>query len=282
MDIIPIKFLDIIKTDKTLNNAISDIDNKIEKIINNYSPVFFPEYTNHGLEHFRDTLKMAAHIIDVDEIILPKSNLKKAPIDYLSPLNITVLASSVLFHDLGMHVHFKGFKQLLDGFYDDVRVYFFNDLTWRQEWDNYIIEAKRFSGRQRINLFGDESVIISEIDFSKNSIDSDIHKKLIGEFLRRHHGRLAHEITLKGFPVEKEETIQFALDLDQEYKDIIGLIARSHSMYVREAIEYVEDKFPADPHFPHEIEVPFLMCVLRIADYFQFDSSRTRDRKSVV
>ncbi len=46
-------------------------------------------------------------------------------------------------------------------------------------------------------------------------------------------------------------------------------------MNVRDALAYIEDKFPADLHFPYEIEVPFLMCVLRVADYFQFDSSRT-------
>ena len=86
---------------------------------------------------------------------------------------------------------------------------------------------------------------------------------------------MAHEIALKGFPVEGDETTPFAFDLKMEYKDIIGLVARSHSMNVRDTMEYVMEKFPDDPHFPYEIEVPFLMCILRVADYFQFDSSRT-------
>src|SRR5206468_3692516 len=121
------------------------------------------------------------------------------------------------------HIHFKGFRQLIEGYYDDVRVDFFDEFTWKEEWDNFMIEARRFSGRERINLFGDEQVIITDIDFSKSTIDSQIQKDLIGEFLRKHHGRLAHEIAIKGFPVDNKEVIQFIPystnpDIDEEYR----------------------------------------------------------------
>ncbi|MHB8208669.1 HD domain-containing protein [Mucilaginibacter sp.] len=273
MEIIPQVFLDKINSDKHLTKAVLDIDSKIEEIIKTQSPVFFPQYTDHGISHFIDTLKMALHLIDLEEI--EKSKGQTPVINYLPGLDIAVLTCAILFHDIGMHIHFKGFKQLINGFFDDVRVAFFDEFTWKQEWENFMIEAKRFSGRERINIFGDEQVIISDIDFTKNTVDSDIQKNLIGEFIRRHHGRLAHEIALKGFPVQDDQIIVFAADLKIEYKDIIGLISRSHSMQVRDAMEYIPNKFPADPHFPYSIEVPFLMCVLRISDYFQFDSSRT-------
>ena len=273
MQITPARFLDILYADKTLTKSILDIEDKIERIISNQPPVFFGQYTDHGINHFRDTLKRALHLVCIDE--MECKPVQKAVVEYLSPLNVFVLSAAVLFHDLGMHIHFNGFKQLINGFYDDVRVEFFNDLTWKEEWDNFMIEAKRFSGRERVNLFGDEQVTVKDIDFSKNSVDSDIQKHLIGEFIRRHHGRLAHEIALKGFPFKGEEVIQFANDLQPEYKDIFGLIARSHSMNVRDAMEYIEEMFPGDPHFPYSIEVPFLMCVLRIADYFQIDNTRT-------
>ena len=273
MQITPARFLDIIYADKTFTRSILDIEDKIEQIISKQPPVFFGQYTDHGISHFRDTLKMALHLVCIDEMECKPG--QKAVIEYLSPLNVFILSAAVLFHDLGMHIHFNGFKQLINGFYDDVRVEFFNDLTWKEEWENFMIEAKRFSGRERINLFGDEQVVINEIDFTKQTVDSDIQKHLIGEFIRRHHGRLAHEIALKGFPVKGDEVIQFSNDLQSEYKDIFGLIARSHSMNVRDAMEYIEEMFPGDPHFPYSIEVPFLMCVLRIADYFQIDNTRT-------
>lgn len=273
MQITPDQFLTILKADKAFTKSILDIEDKIEQIISNQPPIFFGQYTDHGINHFRDTLKMALHLVNVDEAERKLGD--KAVLEYLTPLNVFILSAAVLFHDLGMHIHFNGFKQLINGFYDDVRVEFFNDLTWKEEWDNFMIEAKRFSGRERINLFGDEQATIKDIDFSKNTVDSDNQKQLIGEFIRRHHGRLAHEIALKGFPVKDKDVISFANDIQPEYKDIFGLIARSHSMNVRYAMEYIEDVFPGDPHFPYSIEVPFLMCVLRIADYFQIDNTRT-------
>jgi molecular chaperone HtpG len=273
MQITPDQFLNILKADKTFAKSILDIEDKIERIITNQPPIFFGQYTDHGINHFRDTLRMALHLVNTDET--ERKQGEKAVVEYLSPLNVFILSAAVLFHDLGMHIHFNGFRQLINGFYDDVRVEFFNDLTWKEEWDNFMIEAKRFSGRERINLFGDEQATIKDIDFSKNTVDSDLQKQLIGEFIRRHHGRLAHEIALKGFPVKDNDVISFANDIQTEYKDIFGLIARSHSMNVRNAMEYVEEMFPGDPHFPYSIEVPFLMCVLRIADYFQIDNSRT-------
>jgi molecular chaperone HtpG len=273
MQITPDQFLNILKADKILSKSILDIEDKIERIISNQPPIFFGQYTDHGINHFRDTLKMGLHLVSMDEA--ERKQDQKAVIDHLTPLNVFILSAAVLFHDLGMHIHFNGFKQLINGFYDDVRVDFFNELTWKEEWDNFMIEAKRFSGRERVNLFGDEQVVIRDIDFTKKNVDSDIQKYLIGEFIRRHHGRLAHEIALKGFPVKENDVIQFADDIQPEYKDIFGLIARSHSMNVRDAMAYLEEKFPDDPHFPYSIEVPFLMCVLRIADYFQIDNTRT-------
>lgn len=273
MSLIPIKFSQIIGQEIPHHKAILDIEDKLTNIIKNQTPIFFPHYTDHGIEHFANTLKMALHLVDIDEFERQKS--LKSAVDYLNSLNVLVLTASILFHDLGMHVHFKGFKQLINGFFDDVRVDFFDDLTWKQEWENFMIEAKRFSGRERLNLFGDEQAIVKEIDFSKQTVDSDIDKILIGEFIRRHHGRLAHEIAIKGFPSQESEVILFAQDLKVEYRNIIGLIARSHNMQVRDAMEYIQDEFPADPHFPYDIECPFLMCVLRVSDYFQFDSSRT-------
>lgn len=272
MQMIPDQFLDKLKGDNT-HHSILEIEKKIQKIIGSQPPIFFPQYTDHGINHFHDTLKMALHLMSLDES--ERKQGEKAVLEYLTPLNVFILSAAVLFHDLGMHIHFNGFKQLINGFYDDVRVEYFNDLTWKEEWDNFMIEAKRFSGRERVNLFGDEQVIIKDIDFTKQTVDSDIQKHLIGEFIRRHHGRLAHEIALKGFPVKDKDVISFANDIQSEYKDIFGLIARSHSMNVRNAMEYVEEMFPGDPHFPYSIEVPFLMCVLRIADYFQIDNTRT-------
>lgn len=272
MSIIPEIFLEKLKQNTEFQKFAIEIELNSSKVIAN-QPIFFPEYTDHGIGHFSDTLKMALHLISVDPYKVNPEQI--AVMDHLDSLNILTLVASILTHDIGMHIHFEGFKQLINGEYDDVRNEFFDEFTWAKEWENFAIEAKRFSGRQRIKIWGDEQVIIQEVDFLKKSVDSDIQKKLIGEFIRRHHGRLAHEISIKGFPVKENEKIELINGLLFDYRDIIGLIARSHSMTVRDAMTYLEKKFPADSKSPYQIEVPFLMCVLRIADYFQFDNSRT-------
>jgi hypothetical protein len=52
---------------------------------------------------------------------------------------------------------------------------------------------------------------------------------LIGEFIRRHHARLAHEIALVGVPGPTGNAIQLNA-LPPDLADLAGLIARSHGL----------------------------------------------------
>jgi hypothetical protein len=93
---------------------------------------------------------------------------------------------------------------------------------------------------------------------------------LVGEFIRRHHTRIAHEIILNGVPTDNANTIKVNFD-NIKLLDVAGLIARSHGYELREAIDLLnktQKKQYLDCH------IPFIMGVLRIADYIQIHSSR--------
>ena len=92
MQITPDQFLNILKADKTLTKSILDIEDKIERIISNQPPIFFGQYTDHGINHFRDTLKMALLLVTVDE--LERKHGEKAVLEYLTPLNVFVLSAA--------------------------------------------------------------------------------------------------------------------------------------------------------------------------------------------
>jgi hypothetical protein len=53
--------------------------------------------------------------------------------------------------------------------------------------------------------------------------------------------------------------------------EIIGLIARSHNLPIRRAVDFLE---PNDSRDPFGIHAPFIMGVLRIADYVQIHAER--------
>jgi molecular chaperone HtpG len=69
-------------------------------------------------------------------------------------------------------------------------------------WEDYVREARRFSDRDLANIIGEDSARVWKF----NELPEDIGQwernqcLIIGEFIRRYHARLAHEISIYGFP----------------------------------------------------------------------------------
>ena len=93
---------------------------------------------------------------------------------------------------------------------------------------------------------------------------------LIGEFVRRHHHRLAHEIALMGVPGPSDIPISLKA-VRADVADLSGLVARSHGIPIRSCISYIDRYHLRDYNGIHTI---FLMTVLRIADYLQVQAER--------
>jgi hypothetical protein len=218
--------------------------------------VFFPEYTDHGVDHLNSVLRAA------EALILDES----WPL--LTPSDGAVLLLAVLLHDSAMHLHEDGFERLVT---DPARAVLpgFGDVPWPILWDDFLREASRFDSTKLNAVLGhDRPVRFSTLDKAQLTRD---HRLMIGEFLRRHHGRLAHEISNWGVPGPSDSQLRFAAALSPRISNLSGLVARSHNLPLRDAVETL----PADERREFEgVHVPFLMAILRIADYLRVEHER--------
>ena len=261
---IPIALKEKLEDNQELNGLVNIALSKYGDILEESKLYFFSEYTNHGIKHIEDLLKST-------EMLITENTYK----NILGVKDFGFYILSVLLHDIGMHIDLNGFKCLFDGKFDDVRVTEFDKKTWRESWDDFLNEAQKFSGKQLISIFGDQNTIVRMPPLAKPGEITENDKKLIGEFLRRNHQRLAHEIALKGFPA-KNMTLEFAKELNKLDRNLIGLIARSHGEDLRKCLDYSETKYGRDNRrFPCGVHAAYLMILLRIADYIQIDNTRT-------
>lgn len=262
--LLPEKFKLLLEKNQELDGIIKTTLATFGEILEENKLCFFNEYTNHGIKHIQDVLASSDNLI-TDETFY----------NILSDKDIASYILSVILHDIGMHIDLEGFKCLINGEYDDIQIMELDLLKWSELWEDFINEARKFSGKQLKSIFGCEDTIIRIPPFSKPGDITENDKKLIGEFIRRHHARIAHEIAIKGFPA-KSNSIEFCNSLDLKTKNIIGLIARSHGTNLRICLDYIENKFGRESkRFPNGIHATYLMVILRIADYIQIDNSRT-------
>ena len=256
---LPTKFETVLKDESRIfvYQAIENLKN----IFNDNKLEFFPDFTDHGTNHIEEVLETAANIID------------DSTYEYLNEKDIAVLIVSILLHDVGMHLKKEGLKKILDEDFDKWRIAEFDKNSWKTEWSLFFQEAKRFNDEQLINIFGNQNQNINEPNIDE--LDN-YDRKLFGEFLRRFHHRLAHEIAFSGFPSQiGEENINIRSEkLDNDILNLSGLVARSHGIPIRKAIDYLEKKYTETWNAPLDIKVVFLMVVIRIADYIQIQSDR--------
>jgi hypothetical protein len=249
-------FENLLKSDTTLLACVNKAFNDFGPWIESSGMPFFPGFTDHSPRHINDVLDTASSLTSDSARLL------------LSAEDACVIALAILLHDCGMHLTQDGFRSLI---LDDSQPAcpFFDKHSWQTLWQEFLAEASRFNHHKLEAIFGDARPIdISKFD-STNLNERDL--LLAGEFVRRHHARLAHEIALKGVPPFANGGL--SLDgVDDEIRDIAGLVARSHNMPIRGAFAYLEERY-AIPEY-RKIKIPFLMGLLRIADYIQVQSER--------
>ena len=222
--------------------------------------VFFPDYTFHGIDHINKALEHA------DNLIPKKTH------SILTPLDIAFLVSAIVIHDLGMFLAEDGVHRLIAGDLRLQRLRGFEDAAWNKAWENYIDRVKRYPQPKMHYLFGKN--ITPDPDCIKNqAIDSDTNRRVIGEFLRQEHPRLAHEIAVNIFPGNKDLNIFENTTFDKVDRDMVGLLARSHGMAIRDTENYCRDNYEEGPK-PCNIPIFYLMAVLRIADLLDAGSHR--------
>lgn len=253
--------------DKWLKCALQLRDN-IEPFLLK-DPDFFPDYTLHGIQHINRVLKLADQLISCDTLakkIDPKdSDIEKYGL--LKPRDVAFLVCGILLHDMGMYLRPDGLKKLIT---QETPEDAFGGKPWNQEWSDYVDRTKRLSQEKMRYHFG--KVIPVTADCVDHA-DTDDNKRIIGEFLRQHHARLAHEFATGVLHGSTDADLFDNTDLKKKDRMMIGLLARSHGMSIRDTEEYLKSKF-GDIVNPYKLPVFYLMTVLRIADYLDADGQR--------
>lgn len=254
---LPQRFEELISRDQQLYSVVLKALSIVEPWVADNKTVFFYEYTDHSLKHLSEVLLSAEGLIS------------DASWQHLTADDGALIVLSVLLHDCALHLTEDGFFSLIRGNYaPESSRYVGQEPKWPALWDQFFLEAKRFDQHKLVALFGNsepvQSIPIDKIDFTLK------HRLLIGEFLRRHHARLAHEIAILGIP-----GIGTPLPLaDPEFRpllDLAGFVARSHNLPIRTAVDALES---TQRRVHLNSKVPFLMMVLRISDYLQIHSAR--------
>lgn len=225
--------------------------------------IFFREYTDHGIKHIHEVLSTAEKLLTEDSK------------ERFSAADCALLICSTLLHDFAMHLQEESFVALVTSEYDSTLGDEFGDKSWGFLWKEYISEMHRLPESDRENLFGSSDLIPPP-----NLLDIDSWKqpqyRYIGEFIRRHHPRLAYEISRNGIP-----GTQGTLPIDRIATDepnyrlslLAGIVARSHGMKLRETFDVLNRNYHL--RLSHSNSHPvYVMILLRISDYVQLQYSR--------
>ena len=248
------------ESNKCNSSVLKTIEIVTPKLENN-KLIFFPEYTNHGIKHMNSVMILAERIIE------------KETFNNLSCEDIEALIESILLHDLGMHISYAGFLFLLNSNkYNKDNIY--NDISWKELWDKYLIEAKKWNYEKQKNVFG---TIVKIEDLPNDELQlNTVHILLIGEFLRRYHHKLAYDIAIFGFPGDNKSIDCIGTD-NEDKRKIVAHISRSHGMNLWEMLDLMEKEYE-NCKAVYNVKLLYNMAVLRIADYFDID----RERANVV
>lgn len=254
--------------DKNLNlkTAIQHYANTLAAILEKNDLPFFPYYTDHGIAHIEAVLQSASDLIPEEAW------------QVLTAEDAAVLIGATLLHDIAMLVQADGFLELID---ENSRFqpvgWIKEELPWYELWQQYEREAKRFSDKKLAEIIGEQATQNWKFDGlpKDKSFWTENHKLIIGEFIRRHHTRLAHEIALNGFLGLDENSFP-VLANDKglgNLADLIGLTARSHGVSLRLCQDYLKQKYSKTLK-PRGVAVLYPMALLRVADYLQMKCDR--------
>lgn len=273
--VLPPRLEKILETDDALNSTVLGSLASYERWLlqSRTGMPFFPEFTDHGILHLQQ-------VIGLTDIVIGNQSYDS---NQITPQDVGILVAAVLTHDCAMHFSEDNFLSLLNGGKaSTIMCPSLDKSPWPELWEEYLEEAKKWNQRMLLDTFGnslDSSVtrpLIRRPPDDQRLWDG-IDRRLIGEFLRRHHPRLAHEIAVGGFPVTVgSNPLQLAADapsIQNWYPDLAGLVARSHGMAMRETFDYLTDKYSgkAEVCGAHPV---FLMAVLRIADFLHLHAER--------
>jgi len=254
-----------LSTNRELRSAVDGTVADFDHWLKDSKLPFFPDYTDHGPEHLSQVLATASELLSEEA-----SSLFTAG-------DAAVLILATLLHDSAMHLSEAGFQELIVGHARDSRIPAFDSEAWPDKWQDFLFAAKRWDDQELIEVFGvspsghPRATVRDPFKYYDNLADSD--RKLIGEFIRRDHHRMAHEFAVFGVPGPTGDPISPDTRFGDELCDIAGLVARSHGMPVRTCVDYLSREYHRREF--QGVHGVFLMALLRVADYLQIQPDRS-------
>lgn len=255
---LPSKFETVLKEDNTYFAETLRIMTVFSDWIKHNNIEFFPEYTDHGIEHIQSVLDTSEQIInDLSWSIL-------------MPEDVYVLVAAILLHDCAMHIDKYGLWSLLsDDRFNGAVLGNRKTNSWLEKWYEFENKVKKFEENEWYSFFGKLEIV--ELPEVGQTNLNDRQKVLIGDFIRQHHANIAETIATYGVPSSEEPFELFDKGF-MTLNQLAGFIAKSHNYNLRKMIDELGDHSAREYRKTHPA---FLMGVLRIADYLQFESRRT-------
>lgn len=259
---IPDIFEQKLRADDEWRYFVYSLAEKCETIFQR-SPVFFPEYTFHGVTHVNRVMEMAS-------LLMEKESINK-----LSPMSIAVLLSSIIVHDIGMFIDKDGLNKVLYGEYKDRKTDLLDEMDWENTWKTYYKRVTRYDERKLVDTFGSSEPIIKLHRLDSDEL-SEKDKKVYGEFIRQNHHRLSHEFVVHGIYGYKDVRI-FDVEKYEYLVKNIGVVVRSHRLKLRDLDDYLVTIYGADDGYKMPIGIPiyYLMAILRLADHIDAGEERS-------
>lgn len=255
--VLPSQLNELLEQNDRLNGSIHSVLALVVPWFADNKLVFFPEYTDHGPKHISEVLSTAEALVSAHAWGI------------LSPEDVATLVLAIILHDSAMHLSEDGFITLITQ--DRVCGDSFKDRPWRELWREFLGEARRFDARKLNALFGDTDPVqeppLDPLQMTKRD------RLLIGEFLRRHHPRLANEIALTGIPGSQGKSLSLG-DIPDSIRHLAGVAARSHGLDLRICVDYLNSKSRWGARRTMGIHISYLMTLVRIADYLQIHRER--------
>lgn len=258
---IPTKFNNLLKAyNDEISAAVGKCVELVEPFLTRNEAPFFSDYTDHGITHIQSVLNSC-------ELLLSDEAW-----EVLTRQDVAVIIMATLAHDLGMLINTDGFRYLISK-KNSIKYIEKSDHPWDKLWREFMLEVKRFDGVTLLNLSGSTEPL-NDDELQPDGL-TERGMKIVGEFFRRHHHRLAHEIILHGMPSENGRVQLFA-DAPNYLQSLAGIVARSHGLSVRESVDSqtlaMMDK-TAYRQFKNT-HPTFLMAIIRLSDYLDLGIGR--------
>ncbi|MBL8813190.1 MAG: ATP-binding protein [Planctomycetaceae bacterium] len=241
---------------------------------------FFPDFTDHGIEHVQQVL--------IDQISLLEPVVCERLL--LTSGDAFLIVVGTILHDLGMHLTGDALRHLLqksghqrtpglrfETSEDDFGV----DASWKTLWNAFLLEAQRWTPIRRSDALGKVHHWPSKQEWEQLTSEDSVgfaemakrYSRITGEFLRRHHARIAYEIAVDGYPGVSGDDFMVLSKLPGCIGELAGFVARSHHYAIRQATRFVNERL-GRLRGPYDSRPVVAMSLLRLSDYLQLDSSR--------